>query len=172
MSLPRLLESPCGVSLIDLKRYSILDKIHRFFDDQKMFDLMYEIVNHPTHHDASTGIPSLRKIYTTLRRQLPADKFDLYEAAIAANSKQLFDTFCRQNNPEGIITFSKFGRCFTTTVAQLNLFRIVLSHGVLDPLLLSHRFTKQDPDKPNLATSNNMHKQRAALVNAQTVVQV
>mgnify|MGYP005607413923 FL=1 len=115
--------------MLDFKRYAILHKIDEFFRDNPVaFARMYDIVTGP--HPSNT--PSLRQIYALLRRHLPPSKFDLYEQAITTNSKQLFDTFCRQNNPEGIITFTMHGLSFTTTIAQLNLFRIILSHGILD----------------------------------------
>jgi hypothetical protein len=183
------------VRLIDMKTYGILCKIEQFFNDKEKFDMMYEIVNHAD--SSKPGVLSLRRIYTIMRRCLPAAKFDLYESAISACSKQLFDTFCRQNNPEGIITFTKHGKTFTTTVAQLNMFRMILSHEILTPYTqkvlrknleieidcdtdtqMDARMDCDDgencgesPMSPT-PTSNNIYKQKAVLVNAKTYVTI
>ncbi len=111
------------------KQDLLLKSLHEFFDDEKNFTELADVLNH------TSGI-SLRNIewFVTNYAKEKRTKFvspsgnsiDVhiaYKASLGGYSKKFFDPFCRTER----IQF----KGFTTTVAQLNFIRWCIRNGIL-----------------------------------------
>ena len=96
-----------------------------------------------------------KKYYTTYNISEPANRrfrvYNDYKLKLKSYSKRRFDPFCRWNRIE--VPYDT-DRCMETTIGQMNFFKWIIEHGILDYIHAHYDEIEADMHARNTSVSN------------------